>query len=279
MFLFLHLLSGCFYLLSSAINPFLYSLFSKRFRRGFYDLIYKGKSCNYSSATERLGKPSLNNQNIHNPENNDIVRYTSNNEMVVVMRLRGGYNGKQIITRKALQRHFNVEVSSTNLVDCVSEDNRVIHKKKHKCVDILKCPKCISINPCCTKDSVILSPTYEACSCENSSKFQSRRRSRNRRYFNKSEGDSANMCPLIRMPHERSLIHIESEFNQTEPRTSILSSSDRKRSCKYKVVFSNRTKSDNTSSNAQPSNQGSINIRNENIRKKDFRYIDGSTET
>ena len=28
---------GCFYLLSSAINPFLYSLFSKRFRRGLYD--------------------------------------------------------------------------------------------------------------------------------------------------------------------------------------------------------------------------------------------------
>ena len=28
---------GCFYLLSSAINPFLYSLLSKRFRRGLYD--------------------------------------------------------------------------------------------------------------------------------------------------------------------------------------------------------------------------------------------------
>ena len=33
--------SGCCYFLSSAINPFLYSLLSKRFRRGFHDLKYK----------------------------------------------------------------------------------------------------------------------------------------------------------------------------------------------------------------------------------------------
>lgn len=32
---------GCCYFLSSAVNPFLYSLLSKRFRRGFHDLKYK----------------------------------------------------------------------------------------------------------------------------------------------------------------------------------------------------------------------------------------------
>ena len=34
----LHFVVGCFYYLSSAINPFLYSLLSKRFRQGFKDL-------------------------------------------------------------------------------------------------------------------------------------------------------------------------------------------------------------------------------------------------
>jgi hypothetical protein len=265
---------GCFYLLSSAINPFLYSLFSKRFRRGFYDLIYKGKSCNYGAPTERPGKPAGNNQNVDNPEN-ILARYNSNNDMVVIMNIRGGYNGKQIITRKALRRHFNVEVSSTNLGDCVTEDNRGIHKKKHNRVNISKCPNFMTINPCVTKDSVILSPTYEAYSCGgNSSRFQSRQKSRTRRYFNKSEGDSANTGPLLRTP--RSLIHNESELNPTETRRSILSSSDRKRSCKYKVVFSNPTTSD-ISSNAQPSSHGSI--INESSRKKDLIYIDGSTYT
>ena len=34
----LFIIVGCFYYLSAAINPFLYSLLSKRFRRGFCDL-------------------------------------------------------------------------------------------------------------------------------------------------------------------------------------------------------------------------------------------------
>ena len=39
--LYLPFSTGCCYFLSSAINPFMYSLLSKRFRRGFHDLKYK----------------------------------------------------------------------------------------------------------------------------------------------------------------------------------------------------------------------------------------------
>lgn len=39
----LFIILGCFYYLSAAINPFLYSLLSKRFRRGFCDLQTKVK--------------------------------------------------------------------------------------------------------------------------------------------------------------------------------------------------------------------------------------------
>ena len=105
MFLFLHLLSGCFYLLSSAINPFLYSLFSKRFRRGFHDLIYRCNSCKCICTVEQPCKQGANKQNIDNAENNTTVRYNANNDMLTIPKLRGGCLGKQVITRKALHRH------------------------------------------------------------------------------------------------------------------------------------------------------------------------------
>merc|ERR1712141_631637 len=39
----LHVVSGCCYFLSAVVNPFLYSLLSKRFRRGFHDLVRNTK--------------------------------------------------------------------------------------------------------------------------------------------------------------------------------------------------------------------------------------------
>ena len=47
---------GCFYLLSSAINPFLYSLFSKRFRRGLYDF---SRYCTGKSQIKSQTKHSI----------------------------------------------------------------------------------------------------------------------------------------------------------------------------------------------------------------------------
>ena len=120
-------------------------------------MIYKGNCCKYSCTADLLSKSAANNPNIDNPEANNAVRYTPKNDRVVISNLRGGYNGKQIITRKAIHRHFNVELSSSNLADFVSEDECSTHKKKHKCSNLSKCAKYIAINHCCATNNVITS--------------------------------------------------------------------------------------------------------------------------
>ena len=74
---------GCFYLLSSAINPFLYSLFSKRFRRGLYDFsrYCKGKSQikNSTRGVKRI-VPSLKSIGIgRNKGLEDILKFSLSN--------------------------------------------------------------------------------------------------------------------------------------------------------------------------------------------------------
>ena len=73
--------TGCCYYLNSAINPFLYSLLSKRFRRGFHDLtrkilkLYQKHSFKISSkGAHRQGS---NNTPIPNIPSSMIVNHNS----------------------------------------------------------------------------------------------------------------------------------------------------------------------------------------------------------
>ena len=241
-------------------------------------MIYKGNCCKFGCQADLLSKSAANNPNIDNPEANNSVRYNPKNDKVVISNLRGGYSGKQIITRKAIHRHFNIELSSSNLADFVSEDECSTYKKKRKCSKLSKCAKCIAINHCCSTNSAITSPNNETYSHEESSRFQNRQRSKTRYFFNKSEGHDANTFPLTRKSVLQSPVHRGSEITQNEPKSGVFSKSDGKRSCKYKVVFSNRATSD-TSSTTQPSKQDPVRKKDESIRRNfmDVRYIEGST--
>ena len=132
--------------------------------------------------------------------------------MLTIPKLRGGCLGKQIITRKALSRHLNIELSSRIPGDCVSGNNRVLYKIKSS-VDMSKCPKSISIKQGSSKDNVIPNPAYEVYSCENSSRFQSRPKSRAKRFFSKSEGNSLTTYPMDKMPIVDSPIYKKSKLS------------------------------------------------------------------
>ena len=94
---------GCCYLINSAMNPFLYSIFSKRFRRGFYDLIY--------SREIRCCKCLKNEREDHNTRR-CVVRSC-------------GYKGKQVINRQTVLRHFNLRLSSDNQRTLEMTDQRI----------------------------------------------------------------------------------------------------------------------------------------------------------
>jgi hypothetical protein len=227
-------------------------------------------------------KIGANIRKIDNPESNicTIVHYNANNDKITIPKLRDNCLGNQIITRKALRRHFNIELSSRILGDCVSEDNLMHYKIKYS-VGTSKCPKNIIINPCFTKDNVIPIPACEECSRENSSRFQSRPRSGTRRIFTRSEGNSLSTCPMDRIPFLRSPIHNKSKIDILEPRFALFLNSDGQHNHKVMPVFcTNRTTSD-TSSNAQSFKQDSIKTQHEIVCAKfmDLRYIDDTTET
>ena len=93
---------GCCYLLSSAINPFLYSIFSKRFRRGFYDLI---NGC--CKRQEKEGKRPLNN----------IPKASKHRN--------------QVVNRQAMLRHFDIGSSRPDGYVTVLDARKVLfHKEK-----------------------------------------------------------------------------------------------------------------------------------------------------
>ena len=95
------LFTGCCYFLSSAINPFLYSLLSKRFRRGFHDLkrkVLSGLSCQIFRRS--LGRDKNEEFQTQRPANTSLP----NNYLF-------RYNTKPINNRNALKRHFNIPLS------------------------------------------------------------------------------------------------------------------------------------------------------------------------
>ena len=97
---------GCCYLLNSAINPFLYSIFSKRFRRGFADLLrsMKWKCC------EKRGDAESN--VITTPENNN-------------------HRGAQVVNQNIIRRHLGI-ISSSHPEEGSSKKRFIswVHKSK-----------------------------------------------------------------------------------------------------------------------------------------------------
>ena len=94
---------GCCYFLSSTINPFLYSLLSKRFRRGYYDLKYKMK--NYlNSKVPFLNTSTHTSSRIQNAP---IPMISLNRNQSLK------FYTKKIQSRNTMQRHFGKPASWT----------------------------------------------------------------------------------------------------------------------------------------------------------------------
>ena len=276
---------GCFYLLSSAINPFLYSLFSKRFRRGFYDLIYRGKnsctiSCTTGNTTVRIGN------NIPTEEKlaNGGIKAETAKDLLQLTKLNKGNNGRQVITRQALCRHFNVESPSSYYVD--EDINRMMYHKSSRSIY-----HGLSLR---YNDSIISNPPcYSYANGEYSSKFRTQKTSRTRRFFNKSEGDDCSLVFRFSPPpslvcqdeskSSRSENRSRTRSSTTEGRYSLQSSSDGKqKNCKYKVVFNNnRPNSSDAASGPISSQESKQHAKDDNIANLviDLKYIDCSIDT
>ena len=92
-------LAGCCYFLSSAINPFLYSLLSKRFRRGFHDLTHKViKNWKNRSSSSTRG--------------NKIKHQAVAKASTLPNNFSFCFKRKQVNNRNTLKRHFNLPNSS-----------------------------------------------------------------------------------------------------------------------------------------------------------------------
>ena len=98
---------GCSYMLHSAINPFLYSLYSKRFRNGIHDYI-KSKS---QKTTNFISEDSL-----------DLFIKSFNFGQV------HGKETKRVTNKVALQRHFNFHSAEINRNSLLRKDMVVIHR-------------------------------------------------------------------------------------------------------------------------------------------------------
>ena len=102
-----NLFIGCSYMLHSAINPFLYSLYSKRFRNGIHDYI-KSKT---QKTSNFISEDSL--------------------DLFIKSFHFGQVQGKETIrvtNKVALQRHFNFHSSEIDRNSLLRKDMVVIHR-------------------------------------------------------------------------------------------------------------------------------------------------------
>ena len=99
------LISGCCYLLNSAINPFLYSIFSKRFRRGFYALICWKNS------------PFFKRHPVGNSLNHKLTR--SNRHV----------RGNRVVNRRAILRHLDLRLSGDKPIAALGKCNVLLIKE------------------------------------------------------------------------------------------------------------------------------------------------------
>ena len=120
--MFIDLLAGCCYFLSSAINPFLYSLLSKRFRRGFHDLTHKIiESLRYRSSSASR----------ENQVNHQVVARPS----TLPNNFSFCYKERQVKNRNTLKRHFNLPNSSVVYNDNDLRDHQMLELKMQEISD------------------------------------------------------------------------------------------------------------------------------------------------
>ena len=117
------LISGVCYFLSSVVNPFLYSLLSKRFRRGFFDLKNKLKTRCINFANRQSPSHERSSDNSRVAPENPMTRHTPH--LNISLRPRSCittqcFTTKQILTRSALRRHLALPLSFSS-VNCERE--------------------------------------------------------------------------------------------------------------------------------------------------------------
>ena len=141
--------TGCCYFLHSAINPFLYSLLSKRFRRGFHDLSNRIKNCRNQPATT-----SREHQIVQHAPIPDNVSFCINN--------------RQVTNRNVLRRHYNLAKPSGAQSD---NDTKLHHKLLFEMQGIASHDSCnshgdrLSTYPLCETQRKQIN--LEALNCEN----------------------------------------------------------------------------------------------------------------
>ena len=174
--------------------------------------------------------------------------------MVQIKKIQcGTYNKKQIITRNALCRHFDVKVSSSKSRDYASEDELGIGSKNRCSTSVNHTKKYINT---LDKYGIILSPLKEDIKV----KDKKGKCSRGPHIVNKSTGECSNPNSIVSAPLLRSSFRKENEYyrNDSSKCSKFRSSGDEKINCKYKVVFNNRNSSSEACSRTISDNKHDI---------------------
>jgi len=183
-----------------------------------------------------------------------LVVYNNVEGLVQIKKLQcGTYNKKQVITRNALCRHFDVKVSSSKSRDYASEDELGIGSKNICSTSGKHNKKYINT---LDKYGIILSPLKEDIKVKDKKGI----RSRAPHIVNKSTGECSNPNSIVSAPLLRSSFRKENEYyrNESSKSSKFRSSGDEKINCKYKVVFNNRNSSSEACSRTISDNKHDI---------------------
>ena len=184
----------------------------------------------------------------------ELVAYNNRKGLVQIKKIQcGTYNKKQIITRNALCRHFDVKVSSSKSRDYASEDELGIGSKNRCSTSGNHTKKYINT---LDKYGIILSPLKEDIKV----KDKKGKCSRAPHIVNKSTGECSNPNSIVSAPLLRSSFRKENEYyrNDSSKCSKFRSSGDEKINCKYKVVFNNRNSSSEACSRTISDNKHDI---------------------
>ena len=183
-----------------------------------------------------------------------LVAYNNREGLVQIKKIQcGTYNKKQIITRNALCRHFDVKVSSSKSRDYASEDELGIGSKNRCSTSGNHAKKYLNT---LDKYGIILSPLKEDIKV----KDKKGKCSRAPHIVNKSTGECSNPNSIVSAPLLRSSFRKENEYyrNESSKSSKFRSSGDEKINCKYKVVFNNRNSSSEACSRTISDNKHDI---------------------
>ena len=197
----------------------------------------------------------MNNPNMEKEVDDEgLVAYNNREGLVQIKKIQcGTYNKKQIITRNALCRHFDVKVSSSKSRDYASEDELGIGNKNRCSTSGNHTKKYINT---LDKYGIILSPLKEDIKV----KDKKGKCSRAPHIVNKSTGECSNPNSIVSAPLLRSSYRKENEYcrNDSSKCSKFRSSGDEKINCKYKVVFNNRNSSSEACSRTISDNKHDI---------------------